>query len=114
MQQTSKESTWGDSLNEDAIQGGAQGGTPDPDRKPLENDRYKQDTKWRDRLAWWVIGVTSSWMLIILLILVIKGFCSTFDLEKEVLITLLATTTATVLGLPLIVLRGIFSEGKHH
>ena len=47
MQQTSKESTWGDSLNEDAIQGGAQGGTPDPDRKPLENDRYKQDTKWR-------------------------------------------------------------------
>ena len=114
MQQISKERSWEDSLNEDAIQGGSQGGTPDPDRKPLENDRYKQDTKWRDRLAWWVIGVTSGWMLIILIILVIKGFCSTFDLEKEVLITLLATTTANVLGLPLIVLRGIFSEGKHH
>ena len=113
MQQTSKESSWGDSLNEDAIQGGSQGGTPDPDRKPLEDQRYEQDTKWRDYLAWWVIGVTSGWMLIILFILVIKGFCSTFDLEKEVLITLLATTTANVLGLPLIVLRGIFSEGKH-
>ena len=113
MQQISKERSWEDSLNEDAIQGGSQGGPPDPDRKPLENDRYKQDTKWRDRLARWVVIVTSIWMLIILFILVIKGFCSTFDLEKEVLITLLATTTANVLGLPLIVLSGIFSEGKH-
>ena len=52
-------------------------------------------------------------MFTILVILLIEGFCSTFDLEKEVLITLLATTTANVLGLPLIVLRGIFSEGKH-
>ena len=52
-------------------------------------------------------------MFIILVILFIEGFCGTFDLEKEVLITLLATTTANVLGLPLIVLRGIFPEGKH-
>lgn len=114
MQQTSKESSWGDSLNKDAIQEGPQQeGTSDLDRKPLENKRYEQDTKWGDRLAWWVIGVTSGWMLIILVILLIEGSCSTFDLEKEVLITLLATTTANVLGLPLIVLRGIFSEGKH-
>lgn len=116
MQQTSKESSWGDSLNKDAIQEGPQQeGTSDPDRKPkpLENKRYEQDTKWRDRLAKWVVWVTSIWMFTILLILLIEGFCSTFDLEKEVLITLLATTTANVLGLPLIVLRGIFSEGKH-
>lgn len=93
----------------------------DPDSLPLGEaiarvtlDRYKQDTKWRDLLAKWVVRVTSIWMFTILVILLIKGFCSTFDLEKEVLITLLATTTANVLGLPLIVLRGIFSEGKHH
>ena len=116
MQQTSKESSWGDSLNKAAIQEGPQQeGTSDPDRnpKPLENKRYEQDTKWRDRLAKWVVWVTSIWMLTILVILLIEGSCSTFDLEKEVLITLLATTTANVLGLPLIVLRGIFSEGKH-
>ena len=90
----------------------------DPDLLPLGEaiarvDRYKQDTKWRDLLAKWVVWVTSIWMFTILVILLIEGFCSTFDLEKEVLITLLATTTANVLGLPLIVLRGIFSEGKH-
>lgn len=92
----------------------------DPDSLPLGEaiarvtlDRYKQDTKWRDLLAKWVVWVTSIWMFTILVILLIEGFCSTFDLEKEVLITLLATTTANVLGLPLIVLRGIFSEGKH-
>lgn len=92
----------------------------DPDLLPLGEaiarvtlDRYKQDTKWRDLLAKWVVWVTSGWMFIILVILFIEGFCGTFDLEKEVLITLLATTTANVLGLPLIVLRGIFPEGKH-
>lgn len=92
----------------------------DPDSLPLATaiihgplKRYGQDTKWRNRLAWWVVWVTSIWMLTILVILLIEGSCSTFDLEKEVLITLLATTTANVLGLPLIVLRGIFSEGKH-
>ena len=93
----------------------------DPDSLPLGEaiarvtlQRYKQDTKWRSRLAWWVVIVTSIWMSTILAILLIEGGYSTFDLEKEVLITLLATTTANVLGLPLIVLRGIFSEGKHH
>lgn len=82
------------------------------DNKPKEEqekERYEQDTKHRSVLAYWVIWVTSSWLLCVIVILVLDG-CSVLDISDVVLNVLLATTTANVLGLPYIVLKGLFGS----
>lgn len=77
------------------------------EQEALYNERYKSDTTWRCRLSWWVIIVDSVWLLAIICILILNGsFCK--PLDNSVLITLLGTTTANVLGLALIVLNGLF------
>lgn len=70
----------------------------------LENRGYKQDMKHRDKLVEWVIGLVSFWVLIVVMI-VIKT-----DLSDAVIITLLSTTTINILGLPYIILKGLFGD----
>lgn len=74
-----------------------------------EKDRYEQDTKHRSILARWVIVITSVWLLCVIVILILDG-CSVLDISDVVLNVLLATTTANVLGLPYIVLKGLFGS----
>lgn len=74
------------------------------------NDRFEKDTRWRYRLSWWVIGVDSVWLAAVLSILALNS--GYLHLTDAVLITLLATTTANVLGLAFIVLKGLFSNGR--
>lgn len=76
----------------------------------LTNDRFEKDTRWRCRLSWWVIAVDSVWLAAVLCILTLNG--DYLHLNDAVLITLLATTTANVLGLAFIVLKGLFSNGR--
>lgn len=76
----------------------------------LTNDRFEKDTRWRCRLSWWVIAVDSLWLAAVLSILALNG--GYLHLNDAVLITLLATTTANVLGLAFIVLKGLFSNGR--
>ena len=57
----------------------------------------------------WVIGVDSVWLIAILLILVFSAY---LRLNDSVLIMLLGTTTANVLGLALIVLKGLFGKSN--
>jgi hypothetical protein len=69
--------------------------------------RYGQDTKYRSHLAIWVMWIVPGWLVLVIVILGLCGF-RVMELNTEVLITLLATTTVNVLGLAYIVLKGIF------
>lgn len=69
--------------------------------------RYGQDTKYRSHLAIWVMWIVPGWLASVVVILGLCGF-RVMELNTEVLIALLATTTANVLGLAYIVLKGIF------
>lgn len=82
-------------------------------------ERYKQNTEHRRFLVNWVVFTNSSWLIAVIVIIIAHGaICedgkNLFHLPEGVMITLLATTTANVLGLALIVLRGLFEEDKKH
>ena len=82
----------------------------DPDEKDIEAQeraRFKQDTLYRKYLAKWVMYVVSIWLALVLVIFTLNGFRLVYY-QPTVMIALLATTTANVLGLAFIVLRGIF------
>lgn len=81
----------------------------DKSKAEQEKARYEQDTKHRSILAYWVIWVTSSWLVCVIVILILNG-CSVLEISDIVLNVLLATTTANILGLPYIVLKGLFGS----
>jgi len=77
----------------------------DPDRR-----RFDQDTKTRLWLSVWVVSVSSLWLLFVVLVVC---FCH-FRMSGEIIIALLCTTTANILGLPYIVLHGLFDNGNNN
>lgn len=77
----------------------------------LEFERYKSDTKDRKWLARWTVIIVSTWLSIVLAVLILNKIFS-LGLSDAVLITLLGTTTLNVLGLSFIVLRGHFTARK--
>lgn len=77
--------------------------------KEQKRERYSQDTRYRKNLAIWVMWVVSLWLLFVLAIIASVPIFG-LKMEKEVQITLLATTTVNVLGLAYIVLKGIFNN----
>lgn len=86
----------------------------DSDRNDLKEQikaRYEQDTKFRHHLSVWVMWIVPIWMGFVLLLIASNGFGWT-SLSDTALVALLTTTTANVLGLAYIVLKGIFPESK--
>lgn len=78
-----------------------------PDIYTLEqqkNRRYGQDTSHRHTLIVWVMIIIPVWLAVVLLIVTFT------EIDPSVKIALLGTTTINVLGLPLIVLRGLFGD----
>lgn len=73
----------------------------------LKKIRYIQNTHHRACLSRWVMRTTSIWLICVIIILALCGL-GYFEIEGPVLITLLATTTVNVLGLPYIILKGLF------
>lgn len=73
----------------------------DPDRR-----RFDQDTDTRYWLAIWVAIVSTLWLVFVALCIC---FCN-FRMTTEITIALLCTSTANVLGLPYIVLHGLFDR----
>lgn len=73
----------------------------DPDKR-----RFDQDTDTRFWLAIWVAIVSTLWLVFVASLLTFSG-C---DIDSSVLIALLCTSTANVLGLPYIVLHGLFDR----
>ncbi|MGL5894138.1 MAG: hypothetical protein ACRCZM_05950, partial [Bacteroidales bacterium] len=70
------------------------------------SNRYNEDTKHRRVMVYWTMAVVSAWLLLSLIILV------WVRISDNVKITLLTTTTANILGLPYIILKGLFREDK--
>jgi len=75
----------------------------------LLKDRYKYDTIVRITLACTTQLLIFGWIICVIIILM-KNLC--FGLSDNVLIVMLATTTTTVIGLALIVLKGFFQFMK--
>lgn len=75
-----------------------------------ENERYRENTSLRKALATAFTVIISFWLLAVLLILV-GNRCNQYNLSDNVLITLLVTTTANVIGMMLIILRNLFPSG---
>lgn len=76
-----------------------------------ESLRYKQDTHYRSIFSWWVIVVVSVWVITTIVISFLEGF-GIICLPTTAFATLLATTTANILGLAYIVLKGMFPSNK--
>jgi len=77
------------------------------DLKEQVKKRFDDNTKHRKTLVYWVMWVVSLWLFLVIFVVAISGF-SFFELSDSVLITILTTTTINILGLPLIILRGLF------
>lgn len=85
-------------------------GTVDVDSYGLKEQvkkRFDDNTKHRRTLVFWVMWVVSIWLSLVMGVVVMSGF-KFFELNDGVLITILTTTTINILGLPLIILRGLF------
>ena len=67
-------------------------------------ERYADTSSLRIQTAKWVMRIVSLWLAAVIVVLVGTGW-ECFTLSNQVLIALLTTTTANILGLPLVVLR---------
>lgn len=76
-----------------------------------KRQRYYQNTKYRRYFSVWVMIIVPSWLVLVLALLALCAF-SVAALSDTVLVTLLATTTANILGLAFIVLKGMFPQAK--
>ena len=76
--------------------------------KKLRNDRYEEDTVHRRNLSSWAAIIVSVWLFAVILILTRNT--SEYQLSDPVMIALLGTTTLNVLGMMVIVLKGLFFE----
>lgn len=81
------------------------------EKDKLEHDRFSQDTKYRSLFSDWVIIYISLYTIFVILILVGVGQ-RWLIIEASVLVTLLGTTTANILGLAYIILHGLFDKDK--
>lgn len=77
----------------------------------LKLNRYSDTSKLRKHSAYWVMIVVSFWLFLVVGIVFLCGF-AVMSLEASVIIALLTTTTANILGLPLVVLRGLYPKEK--
>lgn len=73
--------------------------------------RYKMDTQFRSEFSYWVMIIIPTWLFLILFIVFLQGF-RIFRLDPTETVALLASTSANVLGLAYIVLKGFFGSEK--
>ena len=74
----------------------------------LEHIRYSRNTRLRIRLGYWSAWFVSVWSFFILVFLFCNLFCVDKPMSDGVLITLLTTTTAQVIGIALIAMKDLF------
>ncbi|MHB1949144.1 MAG: hypothetical protein ACYCQI_13635 [Gammaproteobacteria bacterium] len=92
-------------------------------RSKLSNQEYKDEIEFRNYLTRILLGLTTTWLIFIAVIIILQGLHNTiffmpnsryvfgFYLEPNVMIAILSTTTLTVLGLFLVVTKHIFYRG---
>lgn len=74
--------------------------------------RNLENTSARKRLERWAKWVISLYLVVVLILLVLSSVepQKWLDIDNEVMMVLLSTTTINIIGLGLIVLRGHFQE----
>jgi hypothetical protein len=77
------------------------------DLKDQVRKRFDDNTRHRGTLVYWVMWIVSVWLFLVICVVSLSGL-KLFTLSESVLITILTTTTVNILGLPLIILRGLF------
>lgn len=86
----------------------------DIDKGSLEEQmllRFKLGTEYREKFSEWVIYIIPTWLVLVLFVFILHGIRN-LKFESSEIIALLATTTANVLGLAFIVLKGFFGDKK--
>ena len=77
-----------------------------------ENAGDDQDRLQRKEFADKIFDFVRNYMLFVCIVLFLKGITSQFYLSDSVIITLLGTTTANVIGILIIVVTYLFSRKK--
>lgn len=80
--------------------------------KKEELESRRQDRRQRGRFSVWIFGFMGIYMLFILGILILAG-CNVLIINDTVLISLLTTTTADVIGIFIIVAKYLFHKSDH-
>ncbi|MDX6181570.1 hypothetical protein SGQ44_06480 [Flavobacterium sp. Fl-77] len=75
-----------------------------------EVERYREDTTLRKSLAMVFTSIIALWLFAVIMILV-GNYCNSYNLSDNVLIALLVTSTANVIGMMLIILKNLFPSG---
>ena len=76
----------------------------------LKNRRYKDNSKLRRGLAIMFTLTINGWLFVVFLILLTNS--QTLKLSDSVLIALLTTSSANVLGMMYVILKNLFPNGK--
>ena len=74
----------------------------------VETRRAAQDIRHRRRLIQGVTWFTAGWIAVTIVVVFLSAIWSDFAISDKILIVMLSTTTANVLGLAIIVLKGMF------
>lgn len=78
--------------------------------KRLKHQRYADTSRLRKYSAFWVMLVVTLWLGGVFWVLIHNK--SDLNLSDSVLIALLTTTTVNVLGLPFIILQGLYPKER--
>ena len=84
------------------------------DESSLEDQRrarYIMNTRFRSEFSYWVMVLIPAWLFMVLVIIILQGF-RVIRLDSTETVALLATTSANVLGLAYIVLKGFFGNNQ--
>lgn len=80
-------------------------------KESLLNDILESELDLKKGICKWVQWVVSVYLIFIALILITLTF-KIGNLESEVIIALLTTTTINILGLPWLIIRSLFPPSK--
>lgn len=79
--------------------------------KEQERIRYGQNTRFRKHLTRWVMWIVPVWLGFVMLVVIMCSW-GIWHLSDTQMVALLTTTTANILGLAYIVLKGMFPPEK--
>lgn len=74
-------------------------------------ERYKDTSQLRRHTGYWVMIVVSQWLFVVICLVILVGLNS-LELNDSVIITLLGTTTVNIIGLPYVLLKGLYPQDK--
>lgn len=71
----------------------------------------KQDREQRKRYANYIFGFLCTYMILVFIVLILSGYCDIrFSLSDSVIIALITTTTANIIGIFIFVVRYLFKS----